>query len=854
MLPSLDDFVKPLLDSVRLDEGGHTLSKSVITRGDPSQSGHHFDWCFVFAMPDYAKQLSALRQHPKYCNVDEAAFNAEIAKAAELEEAEEKSFRKRLIRHMKFKHEVHVDAEAPFSSDLVERFMNDFVVEDNIKVPCHNRSVTSLSDIRRLCIDMFVNAFGQESEPYHIVLFASVDRDEIFLCVKMLEAAAGQHAQRSRYRVQLDPAAVSSDEFLGIVIDPGPEGPNGPAMQPAYVPHSEKIEPLLRSYVSEENKNVQSKYRKADHIRLLYDRVTDLLEIDGLKQWGLLKDMFPLHSHEKVGSILKQWSGLKRWYRCDQPINDIRDYYGESVALHFVFASHTIQWMRWLVLATVAVMIIDISVVMHTKGSSEFTKPIELLGVLGGDPGLPGLRVALAAFTVVWCQLFVVSLRRKAYRYNNLWGSDVDFSSSVKRELNPSFRSMTYLMPSDVDKTMKQHDVLLKTKQMGRALSLAGSAAFILLAFICMGVTLRIQANFAGRHFHLWSTLVSYGLTIEIKLFNSLWRKVCNVLTKHEYLRESNDYYASRACKTYFVGFISTFCTFYYIAFVMKPWGDSSYTTYETPYRYLTFQMITTFGLYALFAYYDALEPMVSFRASTRDELKRLKQRGEVSEDATVLEYSFLELQAKMSIYDGDDQNEDYMQYLLPLGFVLFFGMSLPLSAPVALVIFGIQLRVDAWKLTAAMRRPYPRHLRPHQWVWGSIVYHFFHVAAITNIGLICFAIRPLMTWDLQAKVNVFFSLMFVYAVFVHVIAYLVPEETFEIDLARRRHQRQRDLADQFCKRSTGTDRGRGWSAMSAEALDLGNSPGIDYTNICGLDAKTGGEMFRHVAWMDERL
>jgi hypothetical protein len=210
--------------------------------------------------------------------------------------------------------------------------------------------------------------------------------------------------------------------------------------------------------------------------------------------------------------------------------------------------------------------------------------------------------------------------------------------------------------------------------------------------------------------------------------------------------------------------------------------------------------MLTTFLLYLVFSVYDIVGPLYQLRSATNVEMKKLKKLGLLAKDAQSLEYSFLELQSKMWTYDGALQNDDYIQILLPLAFVIVFGITFPVGSALALMCFGLQLRVDAWKLVFAMRRAYPNFIYPGQWVWQSIIEQFMQIAVVTNLGMMCFTMKPVSTWPIHSKWLLFFALWNISFMFGWAIQWLLPEVSDEVHLARRRHVHQREAAMQYRK------------------------------------------------------
>merc|ERR1712046_482726 len=101
------------------------------------------------------------------------------------------------------------------------------------------------------------------------------------------------------------------------------------------------------------------------------------------------------------------------------------------------------------------------------------------------------------------------------------------------------------------------------------------------------------------------------------------------ILTDYEYHRDRLDYENSIASKKFRLQLLNTFASFYYIAFLMRPWGDHAYHAYGGPSEYLTYEMFVTFASYLALAAFDIVSPVVHLWMSVRKNVNRLKELGQ---------------------------------------------------------------------------------------------------------------------------------------------------------------------------------------------------------------------------------
>eukprot|EP00930_Biecheleria_cincta_P095509 TRINITY_DN87467_c0_g1_i1.p1 TRINITY_DN87467_c0_g1~~TRINITY_DN87467_c0_g1_i1.p1 ORF type:complete len:887 (+),score=125.92 TRINITY_DN87467_c0_g1_i1:249-2663(+) len=683
--------------------------------------------------------------------------------------------------------------ELELNTEHARQLMRSFFVEDvnSSRKKLSDCHIRSLEDARKVATGMIFSFFRASGgrEQYSSLDFSSQDQDEIFFCVKMSEETCKWHAEQSDYELQLDLEAVRSQ----LEIDLPHDVPDSVAMNPACVPYRESLSELFKKHPSEVDPSKLSIFRKIDMIRLLYDRVTDVLQTDAMRKWNILISEFPLHSPHKVRELKESWASIGLWWRFDQPIVEIRNYFGENIALYFVFVGHLGRKLRWLVLASVALMLANIVMDIIRNDGAHMTSRHGWLMLVGADAGAPHARILLCGFTVLWCQLFSLSLRQTVARHLSLWGMEEEDISSVKPQTNQRFANQSVLMPSDVDHNVIEMNVSPLRRRRDRYKSPAGSVVFLLFAFLCVTLIFIFKAHMA-RVGHLEiSKYSSYILTVQIAICNQIWKwLVCPVLTDTEYLKDQLAYDNSVARKTFEVQVINTFCSFYYIAFIMKLVGDSNYQTYGGFWQYLTFQMLTTFAGFFALCCVDVVSPIFDSYFDARSEFFKLKRMGRLPQDAESTAYCYIERQGKMKTYDGGERNSDYMQVLLPLGFVVLFGSALPMGSVLCFVLFGFGLRMDAWKLTNVLRRPFPDSANSDKWVWQDIIDKFMYIGEVTNIGLVCFCLPPFEYWNEQQQVLLFFGMLSLAACMKRCVGPFFPEKTEDVALAHRRQQWQR--------------------------------------------------------------
>lgn len=562
-----------------------------------------------------------------------------------------------------------------------------------------------------------------------------------------------------------------------------------------------EYEPLLKQYASETGVGQTSILKKADRIRLLYDRITDVFNVHDIMEWRLLLNFYPLHSLETIDKLIKTWARIDLAYSSTQPMHLIHEYFGDHIALYFVFVEHMLTYLLGLVLIATILLVVQLYDEAFLDGWRNSHK--EVWHLLGGNLGNDWYRVFWSICVIFNCVLLNVRLRRKVRTKCTVWGATGDLSSTVKQEVNPRFNRFASITASDLNENEMELNVRWEKRMIGRLASRVSTFAFVVVALVCTAGLLWLQAYYASAENHTMKFYVSIALTVEIKILSLAWGYLGRWLTDHEYWRTRLHYDNSVAYKNFYVSMITTYGTFYYIAFGMDIFGDDSYKKYgrwqdengkyvdsTDSWAYLTYQMAMVFGTYFVFSLYDLASPLINLRWAKWSEEQKTKTIREKD-----WKYSYIESQSKMLEYSGDLQNEDYMQILLPFGFVLFFGCALPSSAVFCWLYTALQMRVDAWKLCHCMKRPYPRHTDPNSWIWEDIVGAFMQMATFTNIALISFVLRPMRNFSREMQWAAFFGLVSATFVLTAVLEAVYPALSERVVLAKRRHEHQRDCA-----------------------------------------------------------
>mmetsp|Transcript_56197 Transcript_56197/g.103047 ORF Transcript_56197/g.103047 Transcript_56197/m.103047 type:complete len:813 (-) Transcript_56197:54-2492(-) len=621
---------------------------------------------------------------------------------------EEKQFRKRMAPGKTCKDVL---------LDLMNRDGLSADEEETMRIDCDD----TLEGLRTATIEIFYSLFkslivshtkGDPDDDSDIFCFTSVDQDELFMCVKMSDGVVEVLADMCEYPVQL---CQDSLQGLNILITGAPALKN---LVLAHVKYDkfEKEKDYLCQYDLGLHSRKTTLLPQKDRVRLIYDRIITYVDLLEMKRLGLVLHTYPSHGVRINRELKEEWANLSLVYTCSQPLDKVREYFGEELGFYFLFVQRVGVAEKFLIAA--ALFYTFLSSVWPEDDVSKKYKD------------LPKVLYSIAL--MLWFFILVKHWRRTETYFANKWGMDRAMQAlTLKQPINPSFEGIYVGSAVDENRT-----VLAPIKWKRRWGSVAAVVIEGFFQALVIVVLLGLQArytNYSNCENHpgsceqepkplfgmiAMSTAVSITLSITIKVFNFVWTVVAEKLCDAEQHVFLVDWNAARTAKIFRFQFISTFFAFF--ALVMLPviaaspilaklWGwddkeESDEQVMENAQVNLAASLKINFYLYVAFGILDMAIPWGTLKCNIHSERRAMEKAGKES-----FKLSQLEEQAKMLEYTGADAADDYMAIIFPLGFVILFSQAMPLfSSCLSFVAVSTQIRADAWKFIVAYRRPFP--------------------------------------------------------------------------------------------------------------------------------------------------
>ena len=509
---------------------------------------------------------------------------------------------------------------------------------------------------------------------------------------------------------------------------------------------------------------------------------------------GVLDAVVPVH--ESANSPIMQrlmfgWCLAPLQREPDQPLDEIRDYFGEQIALYFAF----VQSLTTSLIAPSIVGAITV-LAMLVYGSAD-------------NPLCPLYSV----FILLWVANFCKTWRREEARLAFRWNVE-DFESTERERTNfrgeeglaKGFYSPEgYFIAIDKDDKLSHvaptTKVFLPSERRRRTLmnyvtailpivlgvvfavfGLLAYRSFLQLSLYTakrVSISSVIELDDAGQvpklvreQLHRIETIqvpssvaVTFGSilggicnSIFILISNALYARIARRLNDWENHRTETEYTDALVIKTFAFQFVNSYASLFYIAFIkaaeLNVLGftglvEEEYCHDLSNYLALPEQikrengglnphcmgelstqlvaLVVTMQLIAKGI--EFVQPKLSAWYRNYEEERVIHRRG-----VQVPQLSFYEEQIKLEPFEG--VFDEYNRLIIQIGYIVLFAPAFPLASLVCYGSFLLEIRADAYKLLVNTQRPcYAGAQDIGSWQYALIAIAVF--GALTNVGLI---------------------------------------------------------------------------------------------------------------------
>uniref|UniRef100_A0A665X608 Anoctamin n=1 Tax=Echeneis naucrates TaxID=173247 RepID=A0A665X608_ECHNA len=436
------------------------------------------------------------------------------------------------------------------------------------------------------------------------------------------------------------------------------------------------------------------------------------------------------------------WARWWRWFKY-QPLDHIREYFGEKIALYFAWLGF---YTAWLLPAAVVGTLVFVSGVMSienpskeicTSNASYLMCPLcntckawnmseictmAKLGYLFDHPG----TVLFSVFMSFWAVTFLEYWKRKMVTLAHHWDC-MDFHEEEERP-RPEFAAMAPTMEQNPVTGVKEPYFSEKTR-----LSRMFTGSMVIIMMV------RHLIPFDWTIANISSSIVNLGL---ILLMGRVYTALAEQLTKWEMHRTQTQYDNAFIFKVFIFQFVNFYSSPFYVAFF-----KGRFVGYPTNYGTL-FGMrnedcgpggclielaeqlfIIMVGKQLINNVQEFIIPKVKAWHQKRSLAKVLGNKPSHEPQRWEEDYQLVECEGLF---------EEYLEMVLQFGFITIFVAAFPLAPLFALLNNWVEIRLDAHKFVCEYRRPVAERAQ-NIGVWFNILEALSHLSVIANAFLIAF-------------------------------------------------------------------------------------------------------------------
>ncbi|KAF9394328.1 Anoctamin-7 [Podila verticillata] len=460
-------------------------------------------------------------------------------------------------------------------------------------------------------------------------------------------------------------------------------------------------------------------------------------------------DMFALHDGSYKSKVKptpnRRTSLYHNWVRSSrtQPLEEIRFYYGEKIALYFAWIGHYTKWLIWAAIAGLLFLIYGLAAGGATLVDGAATSTNKKLLVVFDN----ALTLPYALFMSVWAALFVEFWKRKSNVLAYTWNT---FDFERRERARPEFKpTSTRVSPV----TGKVELYYPRYKQLVSVV-MSGMVVLISIAIVVVSVgSLMIFNIWAKQKNRFPSTTVSTAVTavlnlVVIMFLGTVYARLAKILTDNENHRRLTQYEDALIFKRFLFDFVNFYSALFYIAYIKQavkitlPDGtvlQDGCTSDGGCMADLTIQLAIVFvGKQFLNQFQELAIPQLQKYWNGKNELaEKAKLVGKYKDKKNLIKPPQWAKDDILPTYNPQ-MFEEYRELVIQFGFCTLFVTAFPIAPIFALLNNILEIRVDAYKLLTQHRRPIAQGAQDIG-SWGYILALMTHISVLTNATLIAF-------------------------------------------------------------------------------------------------------------------
>lgn len=539
-------------------------------------------------------------------------------------------------------------------------------------------------------------------------ILESRDKDELFCEIFATEEWLQKKAHSIGYRLQFRPQDENDPDHLAKF----PFKTVAPFAKFEIPEDFKDAVHLFKHYDIEENETNEggSLFTYNDRVRLIRNSLNTRLDLHIMKEFEITIEDFCLHSEKPLDYLKGEWATLGKMFSA-QPLDKIRNYFGEKASLYFAWME---MYKNFMVSAGIIGLIIQVFLLVgyFDETEKEWGKY---------------LQIFFALFLAFWASFFDQVWTRKEKIFAWKWGTTSFYEEEEQRG---EFKGKMHRDP--VTNKMKRK----RTKEWWYALSKFISYSIIFV--IIVGVLIIIWTIMFFRWFLINDQMTTIGHiaggvlnAVQIRIMNIIYDKIATLLNDWENHETETEYNNRLAIKVFVFRFFNSYASLFYLAY----YADAQDCGTGTCMDYLSIQLALIFVVSILL---NSIEVSVPFLLMKRRMISEDMKIAEMRKKNPELRENLypVEKQAKFESYESP--LSDYIEMIIEFGYVAIFGTALPVLPLFLLLEIVVEVRVDSWKICNVFKRADP-HRSEDIGVFKDIILVMAYIGAINNAGLIIF-------------------------------------------------------------------------------------------------------------------
>ncbi|XP_037075179.1 anoctamin-7-like isoform X2 [Pollicipes pollicipes] len=553
-------------------------------------------------------------------------------------------------------------------------------------------------------------------------------------------------------------------------------------------------------------------FSTAQRIRIVYEilatsvfgkRKQGEVGIERLVDEGTYHAAFPLHDGEYVipkdsdvapselntrQVLYEYWGRYSRWYKY-QPLDHIREYFGEKIGIYFAWLGFYTGWLLPAAVIGFLVFLYGVITIDNNDIANEicekegqfkmcplcdYCKYWDLhticayakIAYLFDHPG----TVFYSVFVSFWAVTFLEYWKRKCATLSHHWDC-MDYQEEEERP-RPDFaaRAPSYGKNPITGVREPTFPPGVRMKRIAAGAGIIVLMMSLVLIFIVAVIIYRVLVSiplFQNPTFRSQAQAISSlsGAVVNLILIMCMGRvyeKLAYRLTVWEMHRTQSEFEDNLTFKVFVFQFINFYSSIFYIAFF-----KGRFVGYPGHYNHilgLRNEDCAAGGCLVELAQQLAVIMIGKQMVNNAQEiiLPKLKARWQNRQvKGTISASSKTRWEEDYQLIDSEGLFQEYLEMVLQFGFITIFVAAFPLAPLFALLNNWVEIRLDAQKFLCETRRPVPERCA-NIGIWFTILETLAHLAVISNAFLIAFTSEFLpkmlyqyeMHWHLEGYVN----------------------------------------------------------------------------------------------------